>query len=107
MSALRKSELVVQEQQDTEVIYLLIPPTTVPSISTPRPLNFIEKLALVGEQARFALHRAGNYAFAVYFAVAATIAVGYSLYNLKSFAGINIFSNARLEDFAPLPGFNR
>ena len=106
MSAQRAYQIQPEEQHDTEVIYLVVPPTTAP-LYAPRPYSLAESLALFGMDLRARTSRIAESGLALYGALALTACVGYSLYTLKSAAGIDIFPTQHIESFAPVSGFNR
>jgi len=106
MSAQRAFQIEPQEQLDTEVIYLLVPPTIAP-IYAPKPYSLAEKLALFGMEFQARTREWADRGLALYAAVGLTACVGYSLYTLKSAAGIDIFPTQHIESFAPVSGFQR
>jgi hypothetical protein len=106
--ALPKHQVQIEEQADTEVIYLLIPPAAASVVvHAPRPYSFFERLALAGENLQLAWYARSNKFLALGISLFLTVAVGYSIYILKSAMGINIFSAQSLESFVPLPGYGR
>lgn len=106
MSALRANQIQPEKQHDTEVIYLLVPPSTAP-IYAPKPYTFAESVALFGMEIRNRARTMAEHGLALYGALAVTACVGYSLYTLKSAAGIDLFPTQHIESFAPVSGFNR
>lgn len=106
MSAQRAYQIEPQEQHETEVLFLLIPPTASPMYA-PRPYSFAESLALLGMEFKARTREWADRGLALYGAVAVVACVGYSLYTLKSAVGIDIFPTQHIESFAPVNGFNR
>ncbi|MEI7578305.1 MAG: hypothetical protein WCK51_15560 [Armatimonadota bacterium] len=106
MSAQLAYQIQPEEQHDTEVIYLVIPPTVAPMYA-PRPYSLAESLALFGMELRCRMQSLTDSGLALYGALALTACVGYSLYTLKSAAGIDLFPTQHIESFIPINGFNR
>lgn len=106
MSALRANQLQPSEQSETEVIYLLVPPTAAP-LYAPKPYSLAESVALFGMELQARTRVLSERGLAMYAAVAVTACVGYALYTLKSAAGIDLFPTEHLESFVPVSGFNR
>lgn len=106
VSAQRAYQIQPEEQHETELIYLVIPPTVAP-IYAPRPYSLAESLALFGMEVQGRLRSLVDSGLALYGALVLTACVGYSLYTLKSAAGIDLFPTQHIESFAPVNGFNR
>ncbi|MBI1333539.1 MAG: hypothetical protein GC165_11755 [Armatimonadetes bacterium] len=107
MSALPIHQLPVQEQQDAEVIYLVVPPTVEAPMAAPRPFSLAERASLWMMDFQARSRSASDKALAISFAVFATLVIGLWAYNVKSAFGIDIFPHQHLENFAPLPGWQR
>jgi len=106
MSAQRANQIQPEHQHETEVIYLLVPPSAAP-IYAPKPYTFAESLALFGMEIRTRVRSVAEHGLALYGALAVSACVGYSLYIFKSAAGIDLFPTQHIESFAPVSGFNR
>lgn len=106
MSAQRANQIQPEHQHETEVIYLLVPPSAAP-IYAPKPYTFAESLALFGMEIRTRVRSVAEDGLALYGALAVSACVGYSLYIFKSAAGIDLFPTQHIESFAPVSGFNR
>lgn len=106
MSAQRAYQIQPEEHHETEVIYLLVPPTAAPMYA-PRPYSFGEKLALFGLELQARTRGIADSGLALYGAAALTLVFGYALYTLKSAAGVDIFPTQHIESFAPVNGFMR
>lgn len=106
MSALPKHQLPVQ-QPEAEVIYVVVP--SVPAIQ-PRvanPYTLAERVSLFFYNARFSTRAAGDKSLALAFALLVTAVGGFWAYNVKSAFGIDIFPHQHVENFAPVPGWQR
>lgn len=106
MSALLKQQLPVQEQ-DAEVIYLVVPPTVAAPLPTLRPFSVAEQVSAMLYAFRMRTYRASEKGLALSLALFVTVVGGLWAYNVKSAFGIDIFPNQHLENFAPLPGWQR
>lgn len=107
MSALPVHQLPVEEQASPEVIYLVVPQVT--SIQAPviKPYSMIEKLSLAFYNFQVGSRSKSDKIHALAFALSFTLIAGFWAYNVKSAFGINIFPHQKLEDFLPLPGWQR
>ncbi len=106
MSAQRANQIQPEQQHETEVIYLLVPPSAAP-IYAPKPYTLAESLALFGMEICTRVRSVAEHGLALYGALAVSACVGYSLYVFKSAAGIDLFPTQHIESFAPVSGFNR
>lgn len=108
MSALPVHQLPVVEPQESEVIYLVVPPTaTAHSTTVARPYSLVEQLSLTLYNFKNRSQRASDKALALSFALFITAAVGIWGYNVKSAIGIDMFPHQHVENFAPIPGWQR
>jgi hypothetical protein len=106
MSALRNYNPALEEQQETEVIYLVVPPYAA-TLDAPKPYSMIERMALIYEETRFSMAKATEKLARFGVIVAGLGVIGYSLYTVKSAFGIDLFPHQHLENFTGLPGFGR
>lgn len=106
MSALRKHQADLLPVEDTEVIYLLVPPAPAPTWE-PAPYTLAERLALASMAIQAKFRPAGETGLATYAAILGVGILGYSVYTIKSFLGFDIFPVEHIENFAPVPGFGR
>ena len=107
MSALPIHQLPIEELQSPEVIYLLVPniaPTLAPAL---KPFSMLERLSLVFYNFQVNSKRKSDKAHAIAFALSFTLIAGFWAYNVKSAFGIDIFPHQHIENFAPLPGWQR
>ena len=107
MSALPVYQLPIEEQSSPEVIYLVVPrtaPALAPSI---KPYSLIERLSLSLYNFQRGARTKSDKAHALAFALSFTLIAGFWAYNVKSAFGIDIFPHQHIENFAPLPGWQR
>jgi hypothetical protein len=107
MSALPAYQLPIEEQKSTEVIYLVVPQVAPASLPTPKPFSMLERLSLMVYNLQTASKSRSDKAHAMAFALSFTIITGFWAYNVKSAFGIDIFPHQHIENFAPLPGWQR
>jgi hypothetical protein len=106
MSALPVYQLPIGEQQNPQVIYLVVPQAavTAPAI---QPYSLVERLSLTFYNFQIRSRRQSDKVHAIAFAISFTILTGFWAYNVKSAFGIDIFPHQHLENFIPLPGWQR
>ena len=107
MSALPVHQLPIDELENTEVIYLVVPTVTTAPTPVVRPYSLVEKLSLVFYNFQLGSRSKSDKMHAIAFALSFTLIAGFWAYNVKSAFGINIFPHQRLENFVPLPGWQR
>ena len=107
MSALPVRQLPVEELQSPEVIYLLVPNTAPTLAPIPRPYSLLERLSLVFYGFQIHSKSKSDKAHAIAFALSFTLIAGFWAYNVKSAFGIDIFPHQHIENFVPLPGWQR
>jgi hypothetical protein len=109
MSALPIHHLPIEEQQSPEVIYIVVPKTEVlatPALA-PKPYSLAERLSLAVYNFQIRSKSRSDKAHALAFALSFTLIAGFWAYNVKSAFGIDIFPHQHIENFAPLPGWQR
>ena len=106
MSALPVYQLPIEEQQSPEVIYLVVPQVAV-TAPVLRPYSLLERLSLMVYDAQVRSKSKSDKAHAIAFALSFTLIAGFWAYNVKSAFGIDIFPHQHLENFVPLPGWQR
>jgi hypothetical protein len=107
MSALPAYQLPLEEVQSTEVIYLVVPPAAPVICTPPRPYSFAERCSIILFNFQSRSKSKSDKAHALAFALSFTLLAGFWAYNVKSAFGINIFPHQHIENFAPLPGWQR
>jgi hypothetical protein len=107
MSALPVHQLPVVEPQESEVIYLVVPPAVTAHTTVARPYSLVEQLSLTWYNFKNRSQRASDKALALSFALFITAAAGIWGYNVKSAIGVDIFPSQHVENFAPIPGWQR
>jgi len=104
MSALPIQQLPLQEQE-AEVIYLVVPPAV--ALPTVRPYSFAEQMSSMIFNFQVRSNRASEKALALSLAFFITVVAGLWAYNVKSAFGVDFFPQQHIENFAPLPGWQR
>ena len=107
MSALPVYQLPVEELESPEVIYLVVPKAATSQAPTIKPYSMIEKLSLTFYNFQVGSQSKSDKIHALAFALSFTLIAGFWAYNVKSAFGINIFPYQKLENFVPLPGWQR
>ena len=109
MSALPIHHLPIEEQHSPEVIYLVVPKTDVfPALTpAPKPYSLAERVSLAVYNFQIRSKSRSDKAHAMAFALSFTLIAGFWAYNVKSAFGIDIFPHQHIENFAPLPGWQR
>ena len=107
MSALPKQHLPVIEEREAEVIYLVVPPVASLAPAVIKPFTLVEQASALVYSFQIRSHRSSEKALALSFAFFLTVVVGLWAYNVKSAFGIDIFPHQHLENFVPLPGWQR
>ena len=106
MSALPVYQIPIEEQQNPEVIYLVVPQVTV-AVPALKPYSFLERLSLMVYNFQVRSKSKSDKAHAIAFAVSFTLIAGFWAYNVKSAFGIDLFPHQHIENFVPLPGWQR
>ncbi len=107
MSALPIHHLPIEEQQSPEVIYIVVPKTDVVATKVTKPYSLVERVSLVVYNFQICSKSRSDKAHALAFALSFTLIAGFWAYNVKSAFGIDIFPHQHIENFAPLPGWQR
>lgn len=107
MSALPNYQLPIEEQQSAEVIYLVVPATAPAIAPIEKPYSMMERLSLAYYNFQVGSRSKSDKAHAIAFALSFTLLAGFWAYNVKSAFGIDIFPHQHLENFVPLPGWQR
>ena len=107
MSALPIHHLPIEELQSPEVIYLVVPPTAPYVAPIARPYSMAEKVSAAFYNFQLGSRTKSDKAHALAFALSFTLIAGLWAYNMKSAFGVDIFPHQHLENFAPLPGWQR
>jgi hypothetical protein len=107
MSALPKFIQPVDELQSPEVIYLVVPQTAPISRPAEKPFSIAERLSLAIFNLQHSPKSRSDKSHALAFALSFTLIAGFWAYNVKSAFGIDIFPHQHIENFAPLPGWQR
>ena len=107
MSALPVYQLPVEEQASPEVIYLIVPQVDTIQTQVIKPYSMIEKISLAVYNFQVGSRSKSDKIHALAFALSFTLIAGFWAYNVKSAFGINIFPHQKLENFLPLPGWQR
>ena len=107
MSAQPAHQLPIKEQQSPEVISLVVPQTANAHAPTYEPYSMLERLSLAFYNYKLNSKAKSDRAHALAFALSFTLVAGYWAYNVKSAFGVDIFPHQHLENFVPLPGWQR
>ena len=107
MSALPNFIQPIEELQTPEVIYLVVPPAEPICKPLPKPYSAAERLSVLLFNFQHASKAKSDRNHAAAFALSFTLIAGFWAYNVKSAFGINIFPAQHIENFAPLPGWQR
>ena len=106
MSALPVYQLPIEEQQNPEVIYLVVPQAAAQA-PTSQPYSLLERLSVMVYDFQIRSKSKSDKCHAIAFALSLTLIAGFWAYNVKSAFGIDIFPHQHLESFVPLPGWQR